>query len=231
MFDDADAPLKKPAPPPRSKSSAWNPCPTPRHLPGRSRPRQGQGKSPSTQIRSATPNSPKAPVSLWKAWPSRFARPASKTCPLSSRATSPARSRSWQTRWSVCRTEKVRIKGHPLRRRFHHWSDVCWPPPPTPFIIGFNVRPERKAAELAQQGRHPDFACTPSSTSCRTRFAWPCWACSTPHSRRLRGPGRGHQRLPHPQKVGAIAGCRVQDGVIRRDAEVKSCAAKNSSSK
>jgi translation initiation factor IF-2 len=51
-------------------------------------------------------------------------------------------------------------------------SDVLLASASNAVIIGFNVRPERKAQELAEQEKSTS-ACTPSFTNCRTRSSAP----------------------------------------------------------
>ena len=53
------------------------------------------------------------------------------------------------------------------------------------------------------------------------RCVWPCWVCSIPRSRRTTWAAPKCINVFRIPKVGTIAGCRVQDGVIRRDSEVK----------
>jgi len=87
-------------------------------------------------------------------------------------------------------------------------------------IIGFNVRPERKAAELAQQeGIQIRLHSIIYELQDEIRLAMMGLLDPTFKENYL---GRAEVlnifKIP---KVGTIAGCRVQDGVIRRDAEVK----------
>jgi len=117
-------------------------------------------------------------------------------------------------------TEKVRVKVIHSGVGSITESDVLLAAASNAIIIGFNVRPERKAAELAQQ----------ESVEIRLhsiiyelqdemRLAMLGLLDPTFKENYL---GRAEVinvfRIP---KVGTIAGCRVQDGVIRRDAEVK----------
>jgi translation initiation factor IF-2 len=117
-------------------------------------------------------------------------------------------------------TDKVRVKVLHSGVGSINESDVLLAAASNAIIIGFNVRPERKAAELAQQ----------ESVEIRLhsiiyelqdemRLAMMGLLDPTFKENYL---GRAEVltvfRIP---KVGTIAGCRVQDGVIRRDAEIK----------
>jgi len=117
-------------------------------------------------------------------------------------------------------TEKVRIKVIRSGVGSITESDVLLASASNAIIIGFNVRPERKAAELAQQ------------ESVEIRLHSIIYELQDEMRLAMLGLleptfkenyiGRAEIinifRIP---KVGTIAGCRVQDGVIRRDAEIK----------
>jgi translation initiation factor IF-2 len=99
-------------------------------------------------------------------------------------------------------------------------SDVLLAAASNAIIIGFNVRPERKAAELAQQeGVQIRLHSIIYELQDEMRLAMMGLLDPTFKESYL---GRAEVltvfRIP---KVGTIAGCRVQDGVIRRDAEIK----------
>jgi len=117
-------------------------------------------------------------------------------------------------------TEKVRVKVIHSGVGSITESDVLLATASNAIIIGFNVRPERKAAELAQQ------------ESVQIRLHSIIYELQDEMKLAMLGLldptykenylGRAEVvnvfRIP---KVGTIAGCRVQDGVIRRDAEIK----------
>jgi len=117
-------------------------------------------------------------------------------------------------------TEKVRVKVIRSGVGSITESDVLLATASNAIIIGFNVRPERKAAELAQQ------------ESVEIRLHSIIYELQDEMRLAMLGlleptfkenyMGRAEVlnifRIP---KVGTIAGCRVQDGVIRRDAEIK----------
>jgi translation initiation factor IF-2 len=87
-------------------------------------------------------------------------------------------------------------------------------------IIGFNVRPERKAAELAQQeGIEIRLHSIIYELQDEMRLAM-LGLLDPTFKENYVGRAEVLQVFRIP-KVGTIAGCRVQDGVIRRDAEVK----------
>ena len=117
-------------------------------------------------------------------------------------------------------TEKVRIKVIHSGVGSITESDVLLATASNTIIIGFNVRPERKAAELAQQeGIEIRLHSIIYELQDEMRLAMMGLLDPTFKENYL---GRAEVlnvfRIP---KVGTIAGCRVQDGVIRRDAEVK----------
>ncbi len=117
-------------------------------------------------------------------------------------------------------TEKVRVKVIHSGVGSITESDVLLATASNAIIIGFNVRPERKAAELAQQeGVEIRLHSIIYELQDEMRLAMMGLLDPTFKENYL---GRAEVlnifRIP---KVGTIAGCRVQDGVIRRDAEVK----------
>ena len=117
-------------------------------------------------------------------------------------------------------TEKVRVKVIHSGVGSITESDVLLATASNAIIIGFNVRPERKAAELAQQeGVEIRLHSIIYELQDEMRLAMMGLLEPTFKENYV---GRAEVlnifRIP---KVGTIAGCRVQDGVIRRDAEVK----------
>jgi translation initiation factor IF-2 len=117
-------------------------------------------------------------------------------------------------------TEKVRVKVIHSGVGSITESDVLLATASNAIIIGFNVRPERKAGELAQQeGIEIRLHSIIYELQDEMRLAMLGLLDPTFKENYV---GRAEVvnvfRIP---KVGTIAGCRVQDGVIRRDAEVK----------
>jgi translation initiation factor IF-2 len=117
-------------------------------------------------------------------------------------------------------TEKVRVKVIRSGVGSITESDVLLATASNAIIIGFNVRPERKAAELAQQeGVEIRLHSIIYELQDEMRLAMLGLLDPTFKENYV---GRAEVinvfRIP---KVGTIAGCRVQDGVIRRDADVK----------
>jgi translation initiation factor IF-2 len=117
-------------------------------------------------------------------------------------------------------TEKVRVKVIHSGVGSITESDVLLATASNAIIIGFNVRPERKAAELAQQeGVEIRLHSIIYELQDEMRLAMLGLLEPTFKENYM---GRAEVlnifRIP---KVGTIAGCRVQDGVIRRDAEIK----------
>ncbi len=117
-------------------------------------------------------------------------------------------------------TEKVRIKVIHSGVGSITESDVLLATASNAIIIGFNVRPERKAADLAQQ-ENVDIRLHSIIYELQDEIRLAMMGLLEPTFKE-NYMGRAEVlnifRIP---KVGTIAGCRVQDGVIRRDAEVK----------
>ena len=117
-------------------------------------------------------------------------------------------------------TEKVRVKVIHSGVGSITESDVLLATASNAIIIGFNVRPERKAAELAQQ-EAVEIRLHSIIYELQDEMRLAMLGLLDPTFKE-NYVGRAEVinvfRIP---KVGTIAGCRVQDGVIRRDAEVK----------
>jgi len=117
-------------------------------------------------------------------------------------------------------TEKVRIKVIHSGVGSITESDVLLATASNTIIIGFNVRPERKAAELAQQeGIEIRLHSIIYELADEIRLAM-LGLLDPTYKENYLGRAEVLQVFRIP-KVGTIAGCRVQDGVIRRDAEIK----------
>ena len=117
-------------------------------------------------------------------------------------------------------TEKVRVKVLHSGVGSITESDVLLATASNAIIIGFNVRPERKAAELAQQ-ENVEIRLHSIIYELQDEIRLAMLGLLEPAFKE-NYVGRAEVinvfRIP---KVGTIAGCRVQDGVIRRDAEVR----------
>jgi len=117
-------------------------------------------------------------------------------------------------------TEKVRVKVIRSGVGSITESDVLLATASNAIIIGFNVRPERKAAELAQQ-ENVEIRLHSIIYELQDEMRLAMLGLLEPTFKE-NYLGRAEVinifRIP---KVGTIAGCRVQDGVIRRDAEIK----------
>jgi translation initiation factor IF-2 len=117
-------------------------------------------------------------------------------------------------------TEKVRIKVIHSGVGSITESDVLLATASNTIIIGFNVRPERKAAELAQQeGIQIRLHSIIYDLQDEIRLAM-LGLLDPTFKENYVGKAEVINVFKIP-KVGTIAGCRVLDGVIRRDAEVK----------
>ncbi len=117
-------------------------------------------------------------------------------------------------------TEKVRIKVIHSGVGSITESDVLLATASNTIIIGFNVRPERKAAELAQQ-ENVEIRLHSIIYELQDEIRLAMMGLLEPAFKENylgRAEVTNIFRIP---KVGTIAGCRVQDGVIRRDAEVR----------
>jgi len=117
-------------------------------------------------------------------------------------------------------TEKVRVKVIHSGVGSITESDVLLATASNAIIIGFNVRPERKAAELAQQ-EAVEIRLHSIIYELQDEMRLAMLGLLEPTFKE-NYMGRAEVlnifRIP---KVGTIAGCRVTDGSIRRDSEVK----------
>ena len=117
-------------------------------------------------------------------------------------------------------TEKVRVKVIHSGVGSITESDVLLATASNAIIIGFNVRPERKAGELAHQ-ENVEIRLHSIIYELQDEMRLAMMGLLDPTFKE-NYVGRAEVinvfRIP---KVGTIAGCRVLDGVIRRDAEVK----------
>ncbi len=117
-------------------------------------------------------------------------------------------------------TEKVRIKVIHSGVGAITESDILLASASNAIVIGFNVRPERKAGELAQQD-NVEIRLHSIIYELQDEIRKAMLGLLDP-TYRENYIGRAEVlnifRIP---KVGTIAGCRVTDGVLRRDAEVK----------
>ena len=117
-------------------------------------------------------------------------------------------------------TEKVRIKVIRSGVGSITESDVLLAAASNAIVIGFNVRPERKAAELAQQ-EDVEIRLHSIIYELQDEIRLAMMGLLEPTFKENyigRAEVLNIFKIP---KVGTIAGCRVQDGVIRRDAEIK----------
>ena len=117
-------------------------------------------------------------------------------------------------------TEKVRIKVIHSGVGSITESDVLLATASNAIIIGFNVRPERKAAELAQQ-ENVEIRLHSIIYELQDEIRLAMMGLLEPtFKENYLGKAEVINIFRIP-KVGTIAGCRVQDGTIRRDAEVR----------
>ena len=117
-------------------------------------------------------------------------------------------------------TEKVRVKVIHSGVGSITESDVLLATASNAIIIGFNVRPERKAAELAQQ-EGVDIRLHSIIYELQDEMRLAMLGLLEPtFKENYMGRAEVLNIFKIP-KVGTIAGCRVQDGSIRRDSEIK----------
>jgi translation initiation factor IF-2 len=117
-------------------------------------------------------------------------------------------------------TEKVRIKVIHSGVGSITESDVLLATASNAIIIGFNVRPEKKASELAQQ-EGVEIRLHSIIYELQDEMHAAMMGLLEPTFKDIyigRAEVLNIFKIP---KVGTIAGCRVQDGVIRRDSEIK----------
>jgi translation initiation factor IF-2 len=117
-------------------------------------------------------------------------------------------------------TEKVRIKVIHSGAGAITESDVLLASASNAIIIGFNVRPERKTAELAEQ-EGVEIRLHSIIYELQDEIRKAMLGLLEPVFKEVylgRAEVLNVFRIP---KVGTIAGCRVTDGVLRRDAEVR----------
>jgi translation initiation factor IF-2 len=117
-------------------------------------------------------------------------------------------------------TEKVRIKVIHSGVGAITESDVLLASASNAIIIGFNVRPERKAADLAHQ-ENVEIRQHSIIYELQDEIQKAMMGLLDPtYKENYVGKAEILNVIKIP-KVGTIAGCRVLDGVIRRDSEVK----------
>ena len=99
-------------------------------------------------------------------------------------------------------------------------TDVLLASASNAIIIGFNVRPERKAAEIAEQEK-VDIRLHSIIYELQDEIKRAMQGMLEPVFKETylgRAEVRDTFRIP---KVGTVAGCYVQDGALKRDAEVR----------
>ncbi len=117
-------------------------------------------------------------------------------------------------------TEKVRVKVLHSGVGSITESDVLLATASNTIIIGFNVRPERKAAELANQ-ENVEIRLHSIIYELQDEIRLAMMGLLEPAFKENYAGRAEVLNIFKIPKVGTIAGCRVQDGVIRRDSEVR----------
>ncbi len=116
--------------------------------------------------------------------------------------------------------DKVRLKGLRSGVGAITETDVLLASASNAIIIGFNVRPERKAQELAEQEK-VDIRLHSIIYELQDEIKRAMSGLLEPtfkENYQGRAEVRDTFRIP---KVGTVAGCYVQDGIIKRDSEVR----------
>jgi translation initiation factor IF-2 len=117
-------------------------------------------------------------------------------------------------------TDKVKVKVLHTSVGAITETDVLLASASNAIIIGFNVRPERKAQELAEQEK-VDIRLHSIIYELQDEIKKAMTGLLEPTIKETylgRAEVRDTFRIP---KVGTVAGCYVQDGIIKRDAEVR----------
>jgi translation initiation factor IF-2 len=117
-------------------------------------------------------------------------------------------------------TDKVKVKILRSGVGAINEGDVLLASASNGIIIGFNVRPERKAQELAEQDK-VDIRLHSIIYELQDEVKKAIYGMLEPVYREVyqgRAEVRDTFRIP---KVGMVAGCYVQDGLIKRDSEVR----------
>jgi translation initiation factor IF-2 len=117
-------------------------------------------------------------------------------------------------------TEKVRVKVIHSGVGSITESDVLLATASNTIIIGFNVRPERKAAELAAQ-ENVEIRLHSIIYELQDEIRLAMMGLLEPAFKETYVGRAEVLKVFKIPKVGTIAGCSVRDGVIRRDSEVK----------
>ncbi|MDR3792488.1 MAG: translation initiation factor IF-2 [Terracidiphilus sp.] len=117
-------------------------------------------------------------------------------------------------------TEKVRIKVIRSGVGSITESDILLAAASNAIVIGFNVRPERKGADLAQQ-ENVDIRLHSIIYELQDEIQKAMFGMLEPVFKENYLGRAEVLNVFHIPKVGTIAGCSVKDGVIRRDAEIK----------
>jgi len=117
-------------------------------------------------------------------------------------------------------TEKVRVKVLHSGVGSITESDVLLATASNAIIIGFNVRPERKAAELASQ-ENVEIRLHSIIYELQDEIRLAMMGLLEPAFKENYAGRAEVLNIFKIPKVGTIAGCRVLDGVIRRDSEVR----------
>jgi translation initiation factor IF-2 len=117
-------------------------------------------------------------------------------------------------------TEKVRIKVIHSGVGAITESDVLLASASNAIIIGFNVRPERKVADLAEQ-EEVEIRLHSIIYELQDEIHKAMLGLLEPVFKENHLGRAEVLNIFHIPKVGTIAGCRVTDGVLRRDSEVR----------